>query len=383
MKCEYIVIGGGIVGLSTAYNLLKKVGGKVCVFEKRFLGSGCTTRNAGRFRVHFGHPVNLRFAIESAGYLKKISRELGYNTLLSPTGYLWLVYRERTYRMFREKNIVFQKHGVGLQEIPPELLYKKYPYLRQQPDLIAGFFSDKNGSFHPDVFTYALSSKIERLGGIVREWMEVKPYVKNESVYGVIADDGRIIEGSKVIVAAGAWSGPLLESIGIKIPLEPVRKEIGVSEPFAYTIEPFIIDEKHRMYFSQTLKGELIFSCKMSEEPVGIRPLVNTIIWLKCMSSAMRAVLKNAGAVRIMRTWSGYYNMTPDKSHVMGRCPEWPDGLYVITGFSGHGFMLGPYAGSILAKSILDEKVREDYIRTYSPCRFGRGELVEESFVVG
>jgi sarcosine oxidase subunit beta len=384
MECDVIVVGGGITGLSVAYNVLRVSPKKVCVFEKRYIGSGASTRNAGRYRVHFGNEENLKYALKSVSYLKKLPKELGYNALLAPTGYLWLIYGEKTEKMFVEKNKLFRRYGVALKKFSPEEVYHKYSFLREQKNLVAAYYGPQNGSFHPDVYTYGLAKKISSMGGSLFEYATVTSIVvKSGEVTGVsMKDDPLVVNGETVVVAAGAWSNTLLETIGIELPLTPVRKEIMVTEPFAYTIEPFIIDEEKRMYVSQTLKGELIGSCAIKDEPNGLVSQTNSIRWLFEYARRLKELLKAPELIRIMRMWSGYYNMTPDKSHIVGRCNDWPEGLYVITGFSGHGFMLGPYSGLLLAKEIVAGKTPADSLR-YTPCRFQEGRLIEEPFVVG
>ncbi len=382
MKCKHLIIGGGVVGLSVALNLLLEKEGKVCVIEKSYVGSGGATRNAGRYRVHFGARENTIFAIESAKYLKKLTSITGYNILLTQTGYLWLVYNEETAKQFTEKNLEYQKLGVPLTYLEPEEVYRKHPYLRQQKDLLGAFYGPQNGSFHHDAVIYGLWKKSLKLGGIVKEDVTAKKIITEKGRVAAVETDKGIIEADNVIVTAGAWSKPLLDQAGAELPLVPIRKEIMVTEPYKYTIDTFIIDAKRKTYFSQTLKGEIIGSCGTGKEKQGLVPQTNTIEWMRKFAKHLTQILKGADNIRIMRAWSGFYNKTPDNSHIIGRDREWPEGLYTGTGFSGHGFMMGPYAGKLLAEYIITGKP-SDLMKPFLPTRFKENKLVPEAFVVG
>jgi len=114
----------------------------------------------------------------------------------------------------------------------------------------------------------------------------------------------------------------------------------------------------------------------------GLLPLKNTLIWTKNWIKSITKVIPSLKYVRILRIWSGYYNVTPDHSHILGRDPEWPEGLFVNTGYSGHGFMMAPLAGKLLAEYIVTEKIPE-LMKPFLPTRFKEGKLVHETIVIG
>lgn len=385
MKCKHAIIGAGISGLSVAANLAKLIGNGegICVFEKNYIGSGCSTRNAGRYRVHFGAEENLKFAIESAKYLQKLKDENKFNTLLAKTGYLWLIFGEEDYKLMKKHNEIFKKYGVPLIEISPEDTYKKYPFLKERRELIASFLGPQNGSFHHDAVVYGFWKAGMKLGVKYFEYAEVtKIMVDNFEVKAIEVNHSTTVDAENVILSAGVHIKTFSDMLGLNIPIEPVRKEIMVTEPYAFAIEPFIIDTISHTYFSQTLKGEIIGSTSTGKEKRGIVELQNTIYWLVEFSKRMRAALKGSENVRIMRVWSGFYEMTPDRSHIVGKSEDWPYGIYVIGGFSGHGFMLGPFAGKLLASYIHTGKI-DELIAPYSPDRFKTNKLINETFIIG
>ncbi|MGB9725353.1 MAG: NAD(P)/FAD-dependent oxidoreductase [Fervidicoccaceae archaeon] len=384
MECSTVIVGGGVVGLSLAMNLanLEGRGEDICVFESKYLGYGSSLRNAGRFRVHFGDERNLEFAIKASEYLESLTKLTGMNSLFTRTGYLWIASDESSYNTLKSANSLFKKWNVPLEEIPPEELYRKYPYLRKRDEVIAGFFGKQNGSIHPDSVIFGLEKKARKLGVRIAEYSPVETIeIRNDKVVSAISR-GVKVSTERVVIANGAWMKSFSEALGLGIPIEPVRKEIAITEPFSFEISPFIVDSSLHLYFSQTLKGEIIGSTTLGNEPRGLVEFGNSFLWLKTYAQRLSKALKGASMLRIIRTWSGYYEMTPDRSHIMGRSKDWPEGLYALGGFSGHGFMLGPFAGKVMAEYLFTGKM-SNLMVPYSPDRFKEGKKLEETFVIG
>jgi sarcosine oxidase subunit beta len=384
LECDTAIIGGGVVGLSLAMNLamFEGRGNNICLFESNYLGYGSSLRNAGRFRVHFGDERNLEFAIRSAEYLEELSKITGMNTLITKTGYLWIASDEAAYKTLKSTNELFKKWGVPLTEIPPELLYRNYPFLKERKEIIAGFFGKENGSIHPDSVIFGLERKARRLGVKILERSRVEEIEVKEGKVHSLRSRGVGVSVSRVVLANGAWMLEFSKNLQLNIPLEPVRKEIAVSEPFAFRISPFVVDSALHLYFSQTLKGEIIGSTTIGNEPKGVVELENRFAWMRTYANRLKKALKGSNFIRIIRIWSGYYEMTPDRSHIMGRMKSWPEGLYAIGGFSGHGFMLGPFAGKLMAEFLATGK-EPRLMSLYTPERFSKGMTLNESFVIG
>lgn len=384
MDCSTAIVGGGVVGLSLAMNLamLEEKGDNICLFESKYLGYGSSLRNAGRYRVHFGDERNLEFAIKSSEYLEELTKITGMNALFTRTGYLWIASDEQSYKTLKAANSLFKKWKVPLEEIPPEDLYRKYPYLRKREEIIAGFFGKQNGSIHPDSVIFGLEKMSRKLGVKIFENSPVEEVeVNNERIVSIVSKGVRV-STERVVLANGAWMKIIANTLGLNIPIEPIRKEIAITEPFSFKISPFVVDSSLHMYFSQTLKGEIIGSTTLGKEPRDLVEFENSFLWLKTYAQRLIKALKGASMLRIIRIWSGYYEMTPDRSHIMGRSKDWPEELYAVGGFSGHGFMLGPFAGKLMAEYLSLGKMNRLMI-PYSPDRFKEGKTLKETFVIG
>jgi len=379
MKSDVVIIGGGIMGLATAYHLAR-LGLRGIVLEQGYVGYGSSTRNASHFRVHFWSPENTKFAIEGRRRLLKLSNELGWNPLPVMGGYLWLIYDEMTLKQFKESNKMWNNLGVPGVILSKEEVEDRYKYLNTA-GLLAAFYGPQNGKIHHDFVTYGYYKASLRLGFKVFEHVKVTSIIVSDgSVQGVKAN-GSIIETNKVVVCAGGWSNEVLSSINIKLPLIPERREIGVTEPFKIVIDPLIINTKSGVYVGQSIRGEIMGSIDYPDVK-GIVNLSNTLQWMARYAKTLIELIPSLKYAKLMRVWSGYYETTLDHSHILGRDPEWPKGLYVGTGFSGHGFMMAPFAGEVLAEYIVNEKIHP-LMEPYLPTRFKENKLIKETMVIG
>ncbi len=376
---KVVVIGGGVSGLSTAYHLARG-GAEVVLLERGVIGYGASTRAGGGFRVHFWAEENVKFAVESRKRLLRLGRELGWNPVIERGGYLWLLKREEDIRRFREADKMWRRNGVGGRFLSPEELRERFPYL-QVEDVAEGFLGPQDGKFHHDFITYGYYASALRLGAKILEGTEALSIITDErKVIGVETSRGGL-DADAVVVAAAEETNTLLKPLGITLPIEPVRKEAAVTEPVQHMIEPLIIDWESNAYFTQTPRGEIIggIDYPVKHGKIGLGTTLGAVSsWAKALTRRI-PILRD---LRVLRTWSGYYTMSTDSSHIMGRDEEWPEGLYVACGYSGHGFMMAPLVGELLARNILHGEVHE-LMRPFLPSRFREGRLIPEALVIG
>ncbi|MGC8932710.1 MAG: NAD(P)/FAD-dependent oxidoreductase [Candidatus Methanodesulfokora sp.] len=380
MKYDVVVIGGGVVGLATAYHLAKK-GIKGAVFEKGYVGCGSTTRSASRFRVHFWSEENTRFAIESRKRMLSLAKMTKWNPLPITGGYLWVIYDEDVMRAYKTNNdTLWSKLGVAGRLMEREEVKEMYPYLNLE-GVIGAFYGPQDGQVHHDFVTYGYCSAAMRNGFEVYEGADVQSIMVSGSSVAGVSVNGKVVKAKRVVVCAGAWSNNILSSAGVQLPMVPERKELCVTEPFKRRIEPLIINTKRNFYVGQSIRGEIMGSVEYPEVR-GFVELRNTLKWAARFSRALVEMIPSLRYARMMRMWSGYYEVTPDHSHILGRDPDWPDGLYVGTGFSGHGFMMAPFAGEVLADYVAEDRVHP-LMKPYLPTRFKEGREIKETMVIG
>ena len=380
LSADAVVVGAGIVGLATAYYLARR-GLSVVVFERNYVGGGSSTRNAGRYRVHFGNRENTEFAIKAIKRLESLSGELGWNGIFERPGYLWLVRREEVLKRYEElNNELWKPLGIPVQILTVDEVKDRFPYINTK-GIVGAVFGPQDGAFHHDYIVMGYYTKALDLGVNILEYSEVR---------GVGIESGRVVNASSsnafvrtrsIVFAAGAWTGELMKSLlNIDVPIRPVRREIGITEPIRPLINTYVIDTETNFYVGQTIRGEVLGSVEL-EDGEGFLPYGNTLNWLTSWAREVVRLIPSLRNIRVMRIWSGYYEMTPDRSHIMGRLDSWPEGVYVLSGFSGHGFMFGPYAAELLVKYMVDG-VMDPLMRPFLPQRFVTGNLIKEALVI-
>ncbi len=381
LKFRVLIIGGGITGLTTAYNMALQGVRDIAVVEQKYIASGASTRNAGHFRVHFWAPENTQFAIESNKRLMEFVSKIRLDPEVHIGGYLWLLYEEEEVKAYkRMNNRSWSRAGVPGRFLTPKEISEEYPYVNVE-GVIAGFLGPQDGKMNPNTIALSYYKRDRELGVRFLTYTRAERFVtKGEKVRSVQTTKG-FIEAEKILVAAGGWTSELLRTAKINLPLEPERKEIGVTEPMKYFINPEVISSKTKAYVGQMLHGEIIGSI---DYPIvkGLAPLVNTLDWCHAYAEAISELIPLTKHLMLLRSWSGYYANTPDHSHILGRDHEWPENLYVATGFSGHGFMMAPLAGELMAENILYDKC-DNLIKPFLPTRFQEGNLIHETMVVG
>jgi sarcosine oxidase subunit beta len=184
-----------------------------------------------------------------------------------------------------------------------------------------------------------------------------------------------------VVNAAGPWAAQIGKMAGVEIPVVPVRRQIAVTTPIPQLPPdfPFVVDFARNLYFHREGPAILTGMSNLNEPP-GFDQHVDREWELVHIDAAMERMplLEKAG---ISNRWAGLYEVSPDAHPILGRVPE-VEGLFLINGFSGHGFMHGPACGLLLAEEILDGKTHTLDIRSLSLSRFREGRPIVEYNVV-
>jgi len=165
--------------------------------------------------------------------------------------------------------------------------------------------------------------------------------------------------------------------VGVDIPVENYRHHIMVTESFREFIKPMVI--RGKLYFTQTDRRGIIGRIDMPEPPN--QPLKARLDFLEVFAKNLVKVMPVLKNVNILRQWAGYYVMTKDHHPILGET-EKLEGFYIAAGYSGHGFMMGPIVGKLIAELIVYGKPSIS-IDTLRLERFEKGELIFEKAVIG
>jgi sarcosine oxidase subunit beta len=376
---DIVIIGGGITGTSIAYNLAKKGMRNIVLLEKNFLSSGATGRCGAGIRSQWGTKMNCILARDSINFFEKINLELDYqeNCEFKQGGYLLLATSEREVEQFK-KNIALQNS----LDIPSVLLTpseaKEIVPMLHTEGILAAAYCKKDGHANPFHVVNAYAKAAQRLGVHIYKYTEVIGIeTQNGKVIKVITDKGDI-STEKVVNAAEGYSKEIGRMAGLEIPVYSERHQILVTEPVNPILNPMIMSFSMNFYIQQTPHGSFLMGCSHNEsESYNIN---SSWEFMEDISKKIVGILPPLKNVHIVRQWAGLYNMTRDRQPILGSHPDL-EGFYMAVGFSGHGFMLGPMTGILMAEHIL----KQAYTIDISPLdidRFERGELFYEPSVV-
>jgi|YelNatPaOPRAMG01_1025707.scaffolds.fasta_scaffold05028_5 sarcosine oxidase subunit beta len=384
---DIIIVGGGITGVATAYELAKKKAGRILLLEKEFVSAGSTGSCAAGIRAQFGTEFNIGLMKRSLDKFEHLASELDYpadKIELWQGGYLVLAHSEREWEGLKSRVEIQHRLGIMTEILSVEEIKARFPQLNLK-GVYGGTFHQRDGHADPLHTTFAYARAARRLGVEIREWTRVEELVKFKTNIRGVRVKGEVIEGGKVLVSCGAWTSHLMKTVGLEIPLWGEKHEILITEPLERVFAPMVISFSIGYYIQQRPHGSFIMGIGPEDPPHWQDPkdfdFSPSWRFLERMSQAATGVLPLLKGVNIVRQWAGLYEMTPDAHHILGPIDEVP-GLYIAAGGSGHGFMFGPAVGELMAEWILGEPLSYDITRL-NYQRFQKGELVREPAVVG
>lgn len=350
-KADVVIIGGGISGVSIAYNLAKMGVKDIVLIERDYLTSGATGRCGAGVRQQWGTKANCMLAKKSVEFFENAQEILEYDGDIEfkQEGYLIVGTTEEEAAQFR-KNVALQQS----LDIPARTLTKDeakaiVPHLNT--DVVhTATYCPTDGHLNPFTMTDAYYKAAKRLGVEVYTYTEVQDIiVKNDTVEAVVTNKGTI-ETPVVVNAAGGWAKEIGAMAGVDIPVFSRNHQILVTEPIEKIQGPMVISFSHNIYCQQTPHGAFIMGRGDKDATIG-HDTHSTWQFLDRMAKTVTTLLPPVGDLRVIRQWGGLYNMSPDSQPIIGGTDA-VKGFFMACGFSGHGFMLAPMTGLLLSELI-------------------------------
>jgi sarcosine oxidase subunit beta len=366
-RAEVVIIGGGIIGASTAHHLARRGLGDVVLVEKDLLAQASTGLSVGGIRQQFSHPANIKLSQESVRVFERFEQEFGVDIKFRQAGYLFLARKEETWREFLRSVKTQQRLGVPVETLAPGEISRRWPYLNVE-DIVGGTFGSKDGYADPYLVTMGLAASARKLGVTIEELTKVTEIkTAGGRVSGVGTTRGPI-SCFRVVNAAGPWAAEVARMAGLDVPVRPYRRQVFMTTPFDAIPKPvpMIIDQDAAFYLRGADPG-LILGMSDPDEPSSFHLHVDREFMEKVVDAAIHRV-PVLEAARILRGWAGLYEITPDDNAIIGEIPALP-GFYCACGFSGHGFQQGPAVGRILSELIVEGSTAFD-LKPFAYDRF-------------
>jgi sarcosine oxidase subunit beta len=355
-EVDVVVIGGGIMGCSAAYELVKK-GQSVILLEKGFIGGEASGRNGGGVRQQKRDPAELPLAIESVKIWKELKVELGWDLEYQQGGNLHIISNPDKYDFFIEQLEYSRESGLDVRLLNSEETRELLPVLRKNLDILGATYCPTDGNANPLFVSKAIARAAQRLGAEVREHEPLERLkVKSGSVIAAVTTHAEY-RASNFINAAGAWSRPICNQIGLDFPVEVKRSQLMVTEPLPPVFTEFISADACSGYFRQALSGGIHIG--IPSAPIENFNKSTGYDAFKIAGESCMTLFPFLEKVNIVHSWAGLTNWTPDAVCIIDKAPD-IEGFYLTAGHSGHGFCLGPITGRLLAEWIIDGKPSMD-----------------------
>ncbi|MBX5482807.1 MAG: FAD-dependent oxidoreductase [Myxococcaceae bacterium] len=379
-RAKVVIIGGGIMGLALAWNLVLRGETDVVVLEKGYLLAGASGRNGGGVRMQWGTPSMIALAKRSIELMKSFARDMGINIWLRQGGYLFLATSKEVAHRLEANQKLHNAHGVpteiltadGAREIVPELTCK---------NVVAAAWNPEDGVIFPWPFLWGYAQAATRRGVRVETFTDVTGFEISGGQIRKVKTDRGDIACETVVLAAGAWSPEVAAKAGIRLPNEPHRHEICSTEPLKPFLGPLVSVLDSGLYFSQSMRGEIVGGMGDPKEPAGLN-LGSTLRFLSRYARALTEQLPILGRVKVLRQWAGCYDVTPDNSPILGRTPGLPN-LLQMSGFVGHGFMMAPAVAERMAAWMTEADNTDELFTRFNLQRFAEGRLERENMIIG
>jgi sarcosine oxidase subunit beta len=378
-EAEVVIIGGGVMGASAAFHLAEAGVTDVVLFDADQLAAGATAKSAGGVRLQFSDEINIALAQRSIAALEQFDRRPGGDIGLHQVGYLFLLDDPADVAVF-ERNVALQQAmGVPSRMLTPAEAAELSP-LADMTGVLAASFCPKDGHCSPEAVVHGYAFAARDMGARIVQFCPVTDIVHDNGVIAAVVTPRGTVRTSCVINAAGPWAAQIGAMVGVDLPVAPVSRPIWYTEPMPSrpSTVPMTIDFSTGFYFHSEGEG-LLFGMADPDQPAGFDAPTRRD-WLERVGDVVARRAPALLEVGIAGGWDGFYETTPDHNALIGEV-EAPSRFLYATGFSGHGFQLGPAVGEVMRDLVLRRPTMVD-VSGFSLDRFLSGEIRPEHNIV-
>ncbi len=381
-KAEYdvVIVGAGGHGLGAAYYLAKEHGiTNVAVIDKGWLGGGNTGRNTTIVRSNYLYDESARLYDHAVDLWQDLSQQLNYNVMYSNRGVLMLAHNTHDVQSFKRHIHSNRLNGVDNRWLTPKECKEFCPPLSISKSarypVVGGALQKRAGTARHDAVAWGYARAAAARGVDIIQNCPVTAIRRNPdgSVAGVETGKG-FIKAKKVGVSAAGNTSVVMDTAGVRLPLESYPLQALVSEPIEPIFPCVVMSNAVHAYISQSDKGELVIGSGTDQytsySQRGGLPLIEHTI------AAITELFPIFNRVRMLRKWGGIVDVTPDRSAILGKTPV--EGLYVNCGWGTGGFKATPGAAHVFAWTIAKDEPHP-INAPFTLERFRTGRLIDEA----
>ncbi|MFF4399097.1 NAD(P)/FAD-dependent oxidoreductase [Streptomyces sp. NPDC001480] len=367
MQAGVVIVGGGVIGTSIAWHLARAGVRDVVLVERDEPAAGSTSKAAGGVRAQFSDELNIQLGARSLEAFARFEQDTGHDIGLRRVGYLFLLSTPEDVTSFEAGVRLQNSLGVPSRIIAPEEARRLSPLISTD-GLLAAAWSPDDGHCTPEAVVHGYVLAARAHGARILRHTEVTGIERHgDTITAVTTSLGRIATGT-VICAAGAWSRAVGAMAGVDLPVQPLRRQIAVTEavPGLPPTLPMTIDFTTSLYFHAEGPGLLVGMSDPDETPGFATDTHDR--WIPRLTEAMERRAPALLDLRRTGGWAGLYENTPDHNALIGEASSVSRFLYA-TGFSGHGFLQAPAVGEVIRDLYLGRTPFLD-VRPLSADRF-------------
>jgi sarcosine oxidase subunit beta len=378
------VVGGGIIGVSSAYYLARR-GVDVTVLERSSVGAGNTGRANGGIRAQFSSPVSVALSRESIAVWADFEEQFGVDIGYRRPGYLFLFREAATAEQFRAHVAEQNRLGVPSESLRPGEAAEHCSGLHTER-FRGATYSPTDGFADPNLALQGFVGAAREEGVEIRTDTEVTDlHSDGKRVTGVETPEGSVA-ADYVINATGAWARRVGKMAGLDLPVSPRRRQLAVLDPADPVPDstPFVVDVDGDAHFRPEREGSVVAGGHFAAADPEVDPDTvdesTSLDWAAQVVESLADVADYFGPeTRVRRGWAGVYAVTPDHHPII---EETRPGFVNAVGFSGHGFMQSPATGQVVAELVVDGAASLVDVSDLGADRFERGALLHEGTVI-
>jgi sarcosine oxidase subunit beta len=377
---ELVIVGGGGHGLATAYYLAKEHHIRnVAVLEKGWLGGGNTGRNTTIIRSNYLYDESAALYDHALNLWQTLSQELNYNVMYSRRGVLMLAHSQHDVQSLKRHVYANRVNGVENEWLTTQQVKEFCPPVNISPEcrypILGGTLQRRGGVARHDAVAWGYARAASALGVDIIQNCEVVGIERDaRGAVSAVSTSRGVINTRRIGVVAAGHSSVVLALAGLRMPLESFPLQALVSEPVKPVFPCVMMSNAVHAYISQSDKGELVIGAGTDQyisysQQGGLHVTTHTL-------EAICELLPQFSRLRMMRSWGGIVDVTPDRSPIIGRTPV--PGLYVNCGWGTGGFKATPGSGHVFAWTLAHGEPHP-MNAPFTLDRFRTGRLIDEA----
>ena len=375
-----------MVGAAVAFFLCDRGERDVLVLDRDHLGAGTTKGGLGGIRHQFVDELDIRMSQLATAFWRNFEDRTGSRHDFEERGYLFIANTEVGVAELREAMPLYERMRAGARMVSRVEIAELVPGIRVD-DVFGGRFGARDGYGDPLVALAGFAAAAQLDGASFREGIGVEALLREgDRVTGVRTRSGDV-RADRVLLATGCWTAALAATAAVPVPIWPYRRSIMQSGPLPQLAQiPLTIEVESGFHFrpkgaaQRFAMPNITTDGKEEKGPAGppstfpgeFAPLevpASLEPWVRARAAWRHPAFAD---LRIVDSWSCYYEITPDDHPIVGAVPG-VSGLYIAAGFSGHGFMHAPATAQLVVEEMLDGRARTIDIRDLSVERFQTG----------